>query len=218
MGYTNLYLVTPTVSLGFLGGSDGKESACNARDLGSIPGSERSPGEGDWQPIPVFLPGESHGQRSLPGSSPWGPESWTWLSYHNFCYLINIKTFTWVKLKQLFLEPQYQGVSVCYTLLPKHTHSPSLQAQVYTFNVKIFVTGLRRKVKFFLGNNLIAWFLWQMHPLLTTTQNQLCVYRHLELIFIIYRYSCIRHFRIKLHAPQPKNWCVHSGRKHMQSK
>ena len=30
---------------GFLGGSDGKESACNAGDLGSIPGSVRSPGE-----------------------------------------------------------------------------------------------------------------------------------------------------------------------------
>ena len=25
-----------------------------------------------WQPNPVFLPGESHGQRSLPGYSPWG--------------------------------------------------------------------------------------------------------------------------------------------------
>ena len=25
-----------------------------------------------WQPTPVFLPGESHGQRSLPGYSPWG--------------------------------------------------------------------------------------------------------------------------------------------------
>ena len=25
-----------------------------------------------WQPIPVFLPGESHGQRSLVGYSPWG--------------------------------------------------------------------------------------------------------------------------------------------------
>jgi len=24
-----------------------------------------------WQPTPVFLPGESHGQRSLPGYSPW---------------------------------------------------------------------------------------------------------------------------------------------------
>ena len=31
---------------GFLGGSVGKESACNAGDLGSIPGSGRSPGEG----------------------------------------------------------------------------------------------------------------------------------------------------------------------------
>ena len=25
-----------------------------------------------WQPTPVFLPGESHGQRSLAGYSPWG--------------------------------------------------------------------------------------------------------------------------------------------------
>ena len=25
-----------------------------------------------WQPTPVFLPGESHGQRSLAGNSPWG--------------------------------------------------------------------------------------------------------------------------------------------------
>jgi len=31
--------------MGFPDGSDGKESACNARDLGSIPGLERSPGE-----------------------------------------------------------------------------------------------------------------------------------------------------------------------------
>ena len=31
----------------FLGGSINKESACNAGDMGSIPGSERSPGEGN---------------------------------------------------------------------------------------------------------------------------------------------------------------------------
>ena len=36
--------------LGFPGGSDGKESACNARDPGSIPGLERSPGEGHGNP------------------------------------------------------------------------------------------------------------------------------------------------------------------------
>ena len=59
--------------LGFPGGSDGKESTCNVGDLGSIPGSRRSPGEGrKWLPIPVVLPGEVHGQRSLEGYSPWG--------------------------------------------------------------------------------------------------------------------------------------------------
>ena len=56
----------------FPGGSDGKASAYNVGDLGSIPGSGRSPGEGSGNPIPVFLPGKSHEQRSLVGYSPWG--------------------------------------------------------------------------------------------------------------------------------------------------
>ena len=42
----------------------GKEAACNAGDAGSIPGYA-------WQPTAVFLPGGSHGQRSLTGYSPW---------------------------------------------------------------------------------------------------------------------------------------------------
>ena len=78
--------------------SAGKESACNAGDLGSIPGLEWSPGEGNGYPLqcscrenpmncivhgvaksriqlsnfhfPVFLPGKPHGQRSLAGCSP----------------------------------------------------------------------------------------------------------------------------------------------------
>ena len=37
--------------LGFHGGSDGKESACNAGDPGSIPGSGKSPGEGNGNPL-----------------------------------------------------------------------------------------------------------------------------------------------------------------------
>ena len=36
---------------GFPGGSDGKESACNAGDVGSVPGLGRSPGEGDGNPL-----------------------------------------------------------------------------------------------------------------------------------------------------------------------
>ena len=46
--------------------SDSKEYTCNAGDLGSIPWRR------EWLSTPVFLPGESHGQRSLAGNSPWG--------------------------------------------------------------------------------------------------------------------------------------------------
>ena len=52
--------------MGFPGGSDGKIPAYNVGDLGS-----KIPWRTEWLPIPVFLPGESHGQRSLAGYSPW---------------------------------------------------------------------------------------------------------------------------------------------------
>ena len=58
--------------LNFPGGSDGKASAYNAGDPGSIPGSGRSPGRRQWHPTPVFLPGKFHGLRSLVNYSPWG--------------------------------------------------------------------------------------------------------------------------------------------------
>ena len=60
------------VYLGFPGGSEVKASASNAGDPGLIPASGRDPGEGKWQSTPVFLPGESHGRRSLVGCSPRG--------------------------------------------------------------------------------------------------------------------------------------------------
>ena len=42
-----------------------KESTCNAGDLGSIPGLERSPGEGHGNPLQYFCLENPHGQRSL---------------------------------------------------------------------------------------------------------------------------------------------------------
>ena len=51
---------------GLPGGSDGKESVCNAGRPRSIPWRRK------WQPALVFLPGEFHGQRSLVGYRPWG--------------------------------------------------------------------------------------------------------------------------------------------------
>ena len=52
--------------------SDGKYSIYNAGDPSSMPGSRRFPWRRKWQPTPVFLPGEYHGQRILVGYSSWG--------------------------------------------------------------------------------------------------------------------------------------------------
>ena len=57
---------------GFPGGSDGKESTCNMGDLGSIPGSGRSPGGWHGNPVQYSCLENPHGQRSLIGYSPWG--------------------------------------------------------------------------------------------------------------------------------------------------
>ena len=82
----------------FSGGSDRKASAYNAGDPGSIPGSGRSPGEGNGNPL-QYLPGKSHGQRSLVGYSRGGhKESDTteqlhvhvnFSSYHDFAFSVN---------------------------------------------------------------------------------------------------------------------------------
>ena len=67
-------VVTFPFCSGFPGGSDSKESAYNAGALGLIPGGEGGgvPWRREWQPTPVFLPGEFRGQRSLASYSPWG--------------------------------------------------------------------------------------------------------------------------------------------------
>ena len=80
----------------------GKEFVCSAGDpgdAGSIPGSGRSQAARKEQPIPVFLPENSHGQRILVGYSPKCHkelDTTKWLSTHAFnknvrkYYTINI--------------------------------------------------------------------------------------------------------------------------------
>ena len=62
-----------TMKRGFPGGASGKESACQCKRhkrCGFNPWVRKIPWRKKWQPTPVFLPGESHGQRSLAGYSP----------------------------------------------------------------------------------------------------------------------------------------------------
>ena len=53
----------------------GKESTCTAGEAVRSLGWE-DPWRRKWQCTPVFLPGKSHGQRSLAGYSPWGHKDW----------------------------------------------------------------------------------------------------------------------------------------------
>ena len=77
--YSNTYLYTCS---GLPRWHGGKDSACRCRRrkrLGFNPWSRKTPWRRKWQPTPVFLPGKSHGQRSLADYSPWGlKESNNW--------------------------------------------------------------------------------------------------------------------------------------------
>ena len=64
--------LTTTVFLSFLGGSDGKESAGSAGDLGSVSGLGRSPGGGHGNPLQHSCLENPQGQRHLADCSPWG--------------------------------------------------------------------------------------------------------------------------------------------------
>ena len=62
---------------------NGKESTCQCRRHRFNPWVGKIPWRSKWQPIPVLLPGKSHGQRRLEGYSPWiskshiQPSNWT---------------------------------------------------------------------------------------------------------------------------------------------
>ena len=61
--------------LGFPGGASGKEPICQCRKckrLGFDPWVRKIPWKRAWQPTPVFLPRESHGQRSPMSYASWG--------------------------------------------------------------------------------------------------------------------------------------------------
>ena len=74
---------------GFPSGSDSKQSVSSVGEPSLIPGSGRSPEEGNGNPTPVFFPGKCYGQRSLGGwlYSPWGhkeSETTEWLHFQEF--------------------------------------------------------------------------------------------------------------------------------------
>ena len=98
-----LLLLTSRYSLGFPGGAVVKNPPANAGDTRpTMPGWGRSPRK-KWWPTPVFLPGKSHGQRSLVGYSPWGckeSDTTEWLTL----------SFSLLVIWGLLLGPLYQNL------------------------------------------------------------------------------------------------------------
>ena len=62
---------------GFHGGSDGKESACNAEDMGLIPEWGRFAGGGHGNPLQYFCLENPHGQRVWQATVHGVAKSWT---------------------------------------------------------------------------------------------------------------------------------------------
>ena len=75
------------------GDSDGKESSCNAGDLGVTPGSGRSPGEANGNSLQYSCLENSVNRGAWVGYSPWGPKESnmtgaTNTHFHSFCSLL----------------------------------------------------------------------------------------------------------------------------------
>ena len=107
------------VFLGFLGGSVGQESACNAGDLGSVLGLGRSPGGGRGSPLWYSCLENPHGQRNLVGYSYGVTKSDTteWLSTaqhrHHWIFMFRII----LKGCVVFYPTEYQSVFTFLLLL-----------------------------------------------------------------------------------------------------
>ena len=88
----------------FLGGSDSKESAHSAGDLGLIPGLGRCHGGGHGNPLQYSCLENPHGQRSLVGHSPWGCKELD-ATKHSTWTCLTHEYYVLFKMSQEYLHP-----------------------------------------------------------------------------------------------------------------
>ena len=103
----------------------------------SIPGLRRSPGKG-MATIPVFLPGESHGQRSLVGYSPRcrKESDMTEVAEHTQAYCVYVHTYGWIWASL---------VAQSVKNLPEMKETTTCQCRRHGFNPWIRMIPWRRK-------------------------------------------------------------------------
>ena len=72
-----------------------------------------------WQPTPVFLPGQPHGQRSLEGYSPWGHKESDMTSWLNNKVYVYIYIYTYIYIYMyiyIYIDIHKKYISICNTL------------------------------------------------------------------------------------------------------
>ena len=111
--------------LGFPGGTSGKEPDCQCRrqkSHGFDPWVGEIPWRRAWQPTPVFLPGESHGQRSLMGYKPWGHRvGHNWVTFtFTFSGKNSTQALTW--LVDIWMNHLLPCLSALLDFLPRSEH------------------------------------------------------------------------------------------------
>ena len=121
-----LILNTASPQSGFPGGASGKEPSCQCirQRRGFNPWVQKIPWRRAWQPTPVFLPGESHGQRSLAGLQSMGSQGvrHDWSDLAPLLLMESDCTWTlpgWVSKS----ESDWEG-SVCWALCPAGSPRP----------------------------------------------------------------------------------------------
>ena len=124
----------------FLGASDGKRLPRVGRP-GFDPWVRKIPWRKEWQPTPVFLPGEFHGQRSLLGYSPWSCKEfdmteWLWFSYPLISFFILFRK-KW-RQKDEVTTPLPQGLTQpLRTRTTARTFNPHLPSNPGLFQPKL---------------------------------------------------------------------------------
>ena len=126
---------------GFPGGLDSKESACNAEDLGLIPGLGRHPGGGHGNPLQHSCLENPQGRRSLASYSPWGLKELDTTERHSTAQHTGIYT---KKTKTLIQKDtctsMFRAALFIITKIWKHPKCPSrdewLKKMLYVYTHK----------------------------------------------------------------------------------
>ena len=114
----------------------GKESACQCRrcrGCGFDPRAGKIPWRRWSRPSPAFLPGESHGQRSLEGCSPWGLMTQTWLSEHAQSHQEASTFMTWSLSKAASVKASHWGLLFWHARSGGHWHSVHSNTHIFNF-------------------------------------------------------------------------------------